>query len=30
MMRRLIAVQCRLLARLIEGQIPELSRYVPR
>ena len=29
-MRRLIAVQCRLLARLVEGEIPELPHYVPR
>jgi CRISPR-associated endonuclease Cas1/CRISPR-associated protein Cas4 len=29
-LRRLIAVQCRLLARLIEGEIPELPHYVPR
>lgn len=28
--RRLVAVQCRLLARLVEGEIPELPHYVPR
>lgn len=28
--RRLVAVQCRLLARHVEGEIPELPHYVPR